>query len=95
MINAVRVILLITALGLVSLAGFYFYKVKDNLKEFINSKVLILKICLVSMLIFVAMVSLPFIVSDGYTRLKHALEWNYFVGVITFYLLTFFFWKKQ
>ena len=29
MINAVRVILLITALGLVSLAGFYFYKVKD------------------------------------------------------------------
>ena len=30
MINAVRVILLITALGLVSLAGFYFYKVKDN-----------------------------------------------------------------
>ena len=27
--------------------------------------------------------------------LKHALEWNYFLGVITFYLLTFFLWKKN
>jgi len=27
--------------------------------------------------------------------LKHALEWDYFLGVIAFYLLTFFMWKKQ
>ena len=27
--------------------------------------------------------------------LKHILEWNYFLGVITFYLLTFFLWKKS
>ena len=39
MINAVRVILLITALGLVSLAGFYFYKVKDNKVDMGNLKV--------------------------------------------------------
>ena len=26
--------------------------------------------------------------------LKHGLEWNYFLGVITFYLLTFLMWKK-
>ena len=26
---------------------------------------------------------------------KHALEWDYFIGVITFYLLTFFMWKKK
>ena len=30
MINAVRVILLIIALGVISLAGFYFYKVQNN-----------------------------------------------------------------
>ena len=32
--------------------------------------------------------------SSEYTHFKHALEWNYFLGVITFYLLTFLFWKK-
>ena len=30
MINAVRIILLIIALGVISLAGFYFYKVQNN-----------------------------------------------------------------
>ena len=30
MINAVRIILLIIALGIISLAGFYFYKVQNN-----------------------------------------------------------------
>jgi len=31
----------------------------------------------------------------GNTHLKHMLEWDYFLGVISFYLLTFFMWKKQ
>ena len=43
MINAVRVILLITALGLVSLAGFYFYKVKDNKIDMGSLKVKIME----------------------------------------------------
>ena len=42
MINAVRIILLIIALGVVSLVGFYFYKVKDNKVEIGNVKVKIL-----------------------------------------------------
>ena len=42
MINAVRVILLIIALGVISLAGFYFYQVKDNKVEMGNVKVKIL-----------------------------------------------------
>ena len=33
MINAVRIILLIIALGVISLAGFYFYKVQNNKVE--------------------------------------------------------------
>ena len=42
MINAVRIILLIIALGVVSLVGFYFYQVKDNKVEIGNIKVKIL-----------------------------------------------------
>lgn len=42
MINVVRVILLIIALGVVSLAGFYFYQVKDNKVEMGNVKVKIM-----------------------------------------------------
>ena len=39
MIDAVRIVLLIIAVGLVSLAGFYFYKVKDNKVDLGNLKV--------------------------------------------------------
>ena len=72
-----------------------FYKVREQIIKFINSKILNFKIVLVSILIIVAIVSIPFITATGYTRFKHALEWNYFVGVISFYMLTFFFWKKK
>ena len=72
-----------------------FYKIKQQIKQLINSKILNFKIVLVSTLVFVAIVSIPFIMSPEYTRFKHALEWDFFLGVISFYLLTFFFWKKQ
>ena len=71
-----------------------FYKIKEQIIKFINSKILIIKIILVSILVVVALVSIPFLVAKGYNAFKHALEWNYFMGVISFYLLTFFFWKK-
>ena len=73
---------------------FHFYKLKDKLEKFIIKKVLFLKLFLVSLLIVVAILSLPILVTKGNTHFKHALEWNYFVGVITFYLLSRFFWKK-
>ena len=72
-----------------------FYKIKEQLKQFINSKILNIKIILVSILVVTALISIPFLVDKGYNSFKHALEWNYFMGVISFYLLTFFFWKKQ
>ena len=70
------------------------FKVKEKIREFINKKVLILKIILVTILAITALASSPFLVSSGYTHFKHALEWNYFIGVILFYLLSFLFWKK-
>ena len=78
-----------------------FWSFKKKLKDYINPTVLILKIMLVSILIIVAVISIPIISLPGddffgiqFKLLKHALEWDYFIGVITFYLLTFFMWKK-
>jgi len=77
------------------------YSFKDKLSKYIYKKFLILKIYLVSGLIIVAIVSIPIISLPGNDFLgfnlkffKHALEWDYFIGVISFYLITFLMWKK-
>ena len=79
-----------------------FFSFKEKLNEYINPLFLNLKIILVSLLILVAIISIPIISLPGdnffginLKFLKHALEWDYFLGVITFYLLTFFMWKKS
>ena len=77
-----------------SLLVFNFYKLKNHLNDLFNPTVLKLKILLVSILVFVAFVSVPILITSGHIHFKHGLEWNYFVGVILFYLLTHFFWKK-
>ena len=78
------------------------YSLKNELKKFINEKVLKIKIFLVSILIIVAVISIPIISMPGddffgisLKFLKHGLEWDYFLGVISFYLLTFLMWKKN
>ena len=70
-------------------------KIKNEIREMINRKILIVKIFIVSLLIIVGVLSLPILVSSGHVHFKHALEWNYFLGVIIFYLLTFLLWKKK
>ena len=70
------------------------FKIKEKIREFINKKVLILKIILVTILSITALASFPFLISSGHTHFKHALEWNYFIGVVLFYFLSFLFWKK-
>ena len=73
---------------------YHFYKLKNKLDKFINKKILFIKAFLVSILIVIAILSLPILVTKGNTHFKHALEWNYFVGVVFFYLLSRFFWKR-
>ena len=79
-----------------------FWSFKEKLKDYINPLILNLKIILISILILVAVISIPIISLPGddffgiqLKFLKHALEWDYFIGVITFYLLTFFMWRKS
>ena len=73
---------------------YHFYKLKLKLKKLINKRVLVLKISLVSVLALVGILSLPILITKGNTQFKHGLEWNYFVGVILFYLFSRFFWRR-
>ena len=73
---------------------YHFYKIKDKLGELINKKILVLKIILVSILASVAILSLPILLYKGNSNFKHALEWNYFVGVILFYFFSRLFWRR-
>ena len=77
------------------------YSLKKDISQFLNLNVLKIKIVLVTILIVVATISIPIISLPGddfmgitLKFLKHGLEWNYFLGVIAFYLLTFLMWKK-
>ena len=78
-----------------SLLVYRLFKLKNLIYNYINNYVLFLKIILVTVLVIVALISSPIVVTSGNVHFKHALEWNYFVGVILFYLLTFLFWKKN
>ena len=72
-----------------------YYSFKNDLLKFINQNFLKMKLILVSILILVALISIPIVTMPGNKFLKHALEWDYFIGVISFYLLTFFMWKNK
>ena len=92
-----RVILLLFIIFEIIAQGilvYHFFKIRDKLLELIDKKVLILKAFLVAVLASVAILSLPILINKGNTHFKHALEWNYFVGVIIFYLFTRLLWRR-
>ena len=72
-----------------------FYSLKQSLLNYINPNILRLKMILVSLLIIVALISIPIISMPGNKFIKHALEWDYFMGVICFYILTHFMWNPS
>ena len=73
---------------------YHLFKLKRKLENFVNKNILLIKFVLVLVLSSVAILSLPLLVTKGNTHFKHALEWNYFVGVIIFYMLSRFFWRR-
>ena len=92
-----RVILLLFIIFEIIAQGilvYHFFKIKNLLTQLISKKILILKIVLVSILTIVGILSLPILLNKENTHFKHALEWNFFVGVILFYLFSRFFWKR-
>ena len=73
---------------------YHFFKLKQKIDSSINKFILKLKLFLVAILATVGILSLPILLTSGNTQFKHALEWNYFVGVVSFYLLSKLFWKR-
>ena len=73
----------------------FFYEIKKDLENFINIFYLKIKRILIIILIAISIIALPFLPFDNFKFLKHALEWNVFLGVIIFYLLTHLMWKKN
>jgi len=73
------------------------YSFKGKLNEYINPIYLKGKLMLISLLIVVAIIAIPIISwpGDKFKFAKHGLEWNFFIGVISFYLLTFLMWKNK
>ena len=92
-----RVILLLFIIFEIIAQGmlvYHFFKIKDKISDLINKKILTLKAILVSVLATIAILSVPILIDKGNTHFKHALEWNYFVGVILFYFFTRFLWRR-
>ena len=73
----------------------FFYEIREKLLNYINIIFLKIKRILITVLITISVVTLPFLPFDNFKFLKHAIEWNVFLGVIIFYLLTFLMWKKK
>ena len=73
---------------------FILYEIKPKISFFINKEILNLKKILITTLILIAIVIIPFLPFSNLKILKHILEWNYFLGIILFYFLTFFMYKK-
>ena len=69
-------------------------KIKNKITNIISKKVLLIKTILITTLSLVALASAPILVSSGFVYFKHALEWNYFIAIISFYILSYFLWKE-
>ena len=73
----------------------FFYEIRHKLNNHINITFLKIKRILITFLIIISIITLPFLPFDNFKFLKHAIEWNVFLGVIIFYLLTHLMWKKN
>ena len=73
----------------------FFYEIREKLVNYINIIYLKIKRILITVLITISVITMPFLPFDNFKFLKHAIEWNVFLGVIIFYLLTFLMWKKK
>ena len=73
---------------------YHFFKLKNNMENLINKNILKIKFLLVLLLASIGRLSLPLLIKSGNTHFKHALEWNYFVGVVSFYFLSKLFWRR-
>ena len=74
-----------------------FYLMQNNLNNFISKLILKLKIIYAFIIIIITCGVISLIVFYGgfSSKFDYILEWNYFIFLLLFYLLSFFMWKKN
>ena len=77
------------------MSKFYFIsEIKKN-SENLKKNIIKLKSINVFLLIIIAIVVIPLLPFFNFKEIKYIIEWNYYVLIFTFYLLTFFMFKKN
>ena len=71
------------------------YKNKENLKNYCNVFIINLKMFFVITIFSVSMfVIFILLIYDLSSKVDYILEWNYFAGLLFYYLLSALMWKK-
>jgi hypothetical protein len=72
------------------------FKNKENLKNFCNSYIINIKLFFVLIISFISLIVVAILlIYDLSSKVDYILEWNYFAGLLFYYLLSFMMWKKN
>jgi len=70
------------------------FNFREKLKDYINPLVLKIKVIFVTLVLIITIVAfLILVLADPSSGFKHALEWNYFIFLLIYYLLSRLLWK--
>ena len=72
------------------------FDIKDKIKNFLNFFVIYLKLIFVSLICFITLLILLILIFYNLSsKIDYILEWNYFLILLFFYILSFLMWKKN
>ena len=72
------------------------FKNKNNLKNFCNTYIINIKLYFVAIISLISfLVVTILLIYDLSSKVDYILEWNYFAGLLFYYLLSYLMWKKQ
>lgn len=71
------------------------FKNKENLNNFCNTNIINIKLFFVAIISFISLIVISILlIYDLSSKVDYILEWNYFAGLLFYYLLSFMMWKK-
>jgi len=79
-----------------TLLAFNIYRNKDVLSKYFHSSVVLMKLFFVSFIVFFTVIIIAILSVDNLPKKNfNIFEWNYFILLLIFYLLSSFMWKKK
>ena len=79
-----------------TLLAFKIYKNKDNLSKYCYKLIVLTKIFFVSFIVAFTVIIITILsIFDLPSSVDYILEWNYFIVLLLFYLLSCLMWKKK